>query len=193
MIVSSRETSTIIKIKNVHSGPEIDYLIGDEDFWKGTPYEEYSYTQEGDFVPQYGQHTVEHYEGEGLEADQYYLMMYNNNYWVNGTRDDYEIEDLPDSVGTVLASDSLKSQVYVYLVDEGEHTFRLVHSFDVPYSSIVSNVTPSGENLVINSGTANVFGEYDIQGGLIRQFSYECELQTYRVMKDDFDSFWFAM
>ena len=193
VIVSSRETSTIIKIKNVHSGPEIDYLIGDEDFWKGTPYEEYSYTQEGDFVPQYGQHTVEYYEGEGLEEDQYYLMMYNNNYWVNGTRDDYEIEDLPDSVGTVLASDSLKSQVYVYLVDEGEHTFRLVHSFDVPYSSIVSNVTPSGENLVINSGTANVFGEYDIQGGLIRQFSYECELQTYRVMKDDFDSFWFAM
>ena len=44
VIVSSRETSTIIKIKNVHSGPEIDYLIGDEDFWKGTPYEEYSYT-----------------------------------------------------------------------------------------------------------------------------------------------------
>ena len=110
---------------------------------------------------------------------------------MNGTRDDYEIEDLPDSVGTVLASDSLNSQVYVYLVDEGERTFSLVHSFDVPYSSIVSNVTPSGENLVVNSGTANVFGEYDIQGGLIRQFSYECELQTYRVMKDDFDSFWF--
>ena len=191
VIVSSRETSTIIKVKNVHSEPEIDYLIGDEDFWMGTPYEEYSYAQKGDFVPQYGQHTVEHYDGEGLEEDQYYLMMFNNNYWVNGTRDDYEIEDLPDSVGTVLASDSLNSQVYVYLVDEGERTFSLVHSFDVPYSSIVSNVTPSGENLVVNSGTANVFGEYDIQGGLIRQFSYECELQTYRVMKDDFDSFWF--
>ena len=192
VIVSSRETSTIIKVENVHSGPQIGYLIGDEDFWKGTPYEEYSYTQIGDFVPQYGQHTVESYEGEGLEEDQYYLMMFDNNYWVNGTRDDYEIEDLPDSVGTVLASDSLKSHVYVYLVDEGEKTFGLVHSFDVPYSSIVSNVTPCGDNLVVNSGTANVFGEYDMDGGLIRQFSYECELQTYRVMKDDFEGFWFA-
>ncbi|HJC58185.1 MAG TPA: aryl-sulfate sulfotransferase [Candidatus Eisenbergiella intestinipullorum] len=192
VIVSSRETSTIIKVENVHSGPQIGYLIGDEDFWKGTPYEEYSYTQIGDFVPQYGQHTVEYYEGEGLEEDQYYLMMFDNNYWVNGTRDDYEIEDLPDSVGTVLASDSLKSHVYVYLVDEGEKTFGLVHSFDVPYSSIVSNVTPCGDNLVVNSGTANVFGEYDMDGGLIRQFSYECELQTYRVMKDDFEGFWFA-
>ena len=81
--------------------------------------------------------------------------------------------------------------MYVYLVDEGEKTFSLVHAFDVPYSSIVSNVTPCGDNLVVNSGTANVFGEYDVNGGLIRQFSYTCELQTYRVMKDDFAGFWF--
>ena len=52
-------------------------------------------------------------------------------------------------------------------------------------------MTPCGDNLVVNSGTANVFGEYDVNGGLIRQFSYTCELQTYRVMKDDFASFWF--
>ena len=191
VIVSSRETSTIIKIKDIHTDPQIDYLIGDEDYWKGTPYEEYSYAQVGDFTPQYGQHTVEYYEGEGLKEDQYYLMMFDNNYWVNGTRDDYEIEDLPEEVGTVLASDSLKSHVYVYLVDEGEKIFSLVHAFDVPYSSIVSNVTPCGDNLVVNSGTANVFGEYDVNGGLIRQFSYTCELQTYRVMKDDFAGFWF--
>ena len=42
VIVSSRETSTIIKIKDIHSNPAIDYLIGDEDYWKGTPYEEYA-------------------------------------------------------------------------------------------------------------------------------------------------------
>ena len=79
VIVSSRETSTIIKIKDIHTDPQIDYLIGDEDYWKGTPYEEYSYAQVGDFTPQYGQHTVEYYEGEGLGEDQYYLMMFDNN------------------------------------------------------------------------------------------------------------------
>ena len=118
--------------------------------------------------------------------------MYNNNYWVNGTRDDYDPENLPDSVGTVLTSDSLTSQVYTYLVDENAHTFSLVSSYDVPYSSIVSNVTPCGDNYAVNSGTAQVFGEYDADGNLIRQFSYDCDLQTYRVMKDSFETFWFS-
>ena len=192
VIVSSRETSTIIKIKNIHEEPQLDYLIGDEQYWKDTPYAEYAYTQSGDFVPQYGQHTVEYVADDSLPDGQYYLRMYNNNYWVNGTRDDYDPENLPDSVGTVLTSDSLTSQVYTYLVDENAHTFSLVSSYDVPYSSIVSNVTPCGDNYVVNSGTAQVFGEYDADGNLIRQFSYDCDLQTYRVMKDSFETFWFS-
>lgn len=192
VIVSSRETSTIIKITDIHTAPTLKYLIGDEDFWADTAYADYSYTQEGDFVPQYGQHTVEYAADPDLPDGQYYLYMYDNNYWVNGTRDSYTIEDLPESVGTVLASNSLNSHVYTYLVDENAGTFSLVDSFDVPYSSIVSNVTTSGENRVVNSGTANVFGEYDSEGALIRQFSYDCELQTYRVMKEDFVGFWYG-
>ena len=90
--------------------------------------------------------------------------MFDNNYWVNGTRDDYEIKDLPESVGTGLLSDSLHSNVYIYLVDENAKTFSLEESFEVPYSSIVSNVSPTGDNYVINSGTAKVFGEYDKDG-----------------------------
>lgn len=191
VIVSSRETSTIIKVKNIQEDPELDYLIGDENFWKDTAYEEYALKQAGDFIPQYGQHTVEYVADDSLGEGQYYLRMFNNNYWVNGTRDDYTIEDLPSSVGTALTSDTLTSSVYIYLVDENERTFTLDESFEVPYSSIVSNVTPSQDNLVINSGTAKVFGEYDQDGELIRQFSYDCELQTYRVMKDDFTDFWF--
>ena len=192
VIVSSRETSTIIKVVNVHEKPELYYLIGDEDFWAGTEYEEYSYEQVGDFVPQYGQHTVEYVQDDSLKDGQYYLRMFDNNYWVNGTRDDYEIKDLPESVGTGLLSDSLHSNVYIYLVDENAKTFSLEESFEVPYSSIVSNVSPTGDNYVINSGTAKVFGEYDKDGKLIQQFSYECELQTYRVNKETFENFWFA-
>ncbi len=192
VIVSSRETSTIVKVKDVHGQPQLDYLIGDETFWEDTAYEEYAFEQIGDFVPQYGQHTVEYVEDDSLEEGQYYLRLYDNNYWVNGTRDDYSIEDLPDSVGTGLISNSLHSNFYLYLVDENEKTFSLADSFEVPYSSIVSNVTPSGENYVINSGTAKVFGEYDKEGKLIQQFSYECELHTYRVMKETFENFWFA-
>lgn len=191
VIVSSRETSTIIRVKNIHSQPELEALIGDEDFWADTPYAEYIYEQVGDFTPQYGQHTVEYVADDSLEEGQYYLRMFDNNYWVNGTRDDYTIEDLPEDVGTVLLSDSLHSHVYFYLVDSKEKTFTLEKSFDVPYSSIVSNVTPVGDNYVVNSGTAKVFGEYDQEGNLIQQFSYECELHTYRVTKESFADFWF--
>lgn len=192
VIVSSRETSTIIKIRNVHGEQEIGYLIGDEAFWKDTSYEKYTYTQIGDFVPQYGQHTVEYAGNEGLDEGQYYLRLYNNNYWSISTRD-YEPE-LADSVGTTLLSNSetLRSNVYVYLVDEKKEAFELVDSFDVPYSSIVSNVTPIGGNYVVNSGCAMVFGEYDADGVMIREYAYDCTLQTYRVMKDDFAGFWFA-
>lgn len=191
VIVSSRETSTIIKIRDIHQEPALDYLIGDEQFWKGTPYEPYSFSQDGQFVPQYGQHTVEYHEGENLEEGQYYLLMYNNNYWENGTRDGYTPK-LSESVGTALTSSTLTSQVYLYLVDENARSFSLVNSFDVPYSSIVSNVTPSKDNYVVNSGTSKVFGEYDADGNLIREFSYDCDLQTYRVMKNDFYGFWFS-
>ena len=44
----------------------------------------------------------------------------------------------------------------------------------------------------MNSGVSNVYGEYDESGTLIRQFSYTCQLQGYRVFKDTFEGFWFA-
>ncbi len=191
IIVSSRETSTIIKVVNIHTAPEIDYLIGSEAFWKDTDFARYSLKQVGDFVPQYGQHTVEYQPDSSLPKGQYYLRLYNNNFWANSTRHGWKPSALPDSVGTVLASSTLTSQMYLYLVDEKARTFSLAFSFDVPYSSIVSNVTPLQGNYICNSGTAKVFGEYDGEGKLIRQFAYDCGLQTYRTPKDTFTGFWF--
>ncbi len=191
IIVSSRETSTIIKVAKIHTAPEIGYLIGNPAFWQDTDFARYSYTPVGDFVPQYGQHTVEYQPDSALPEGQYYLRLYNNNYWANSTRHSWKAPKLPASVGTVLASGSLTSQMYRYLVDEKARTFSLVFSFDVPYSSIVSNVTPLEGNYICNSGTAKVFGEYDGEGRLIRQFAYECGLQTYRTPKDTFVGFWF--
>lgn len=192
IIVSSRETSTIMKIDDIHSTPAISYFLGDETVWDNTPYESYSLSQEGEFTPQYGQHAVE-YDGEGPTEDSYYLLVYNNNYWANSTRDDYSPDLDGTDVGTDLYSGTA-SYVYRYLVDEEERTYELVSSFAVPYSSIVSNAShiPQSENYVVNSGVANSFGEYDEQGVLIREFSYTCQLQGYRVFKGTFEGFWFA-
>lgn len=213
MIVSSRETSTIIVVDNVSTDPEISAFIGDSRTWEGTPYEDLCYTQVGDFAPQYGQHSVEILNEEQmaalgyapagsttsstattvLEQGQYLLRIYNNNYWAMSSRD-YDPE-LDESVSRELgASDRWTSSVYYYLVDEDTEAFELVESFDVPYSSVVSNVSDTGSlgNTVSNSGVANVFGEYDATGTLIRQFAYPCEVQGYRVFKIDMTGYWFA-
>ena len=192
LIVSSRETSTIIKLKNIHGDTELDWLAGDSRFWDDTPYADYCLEQEGDFVPQYGQHCVE-YLYDGDEEGVYYLAIYNNNYWSLNSRDDFDLE-LADSVGTDLYGlGDETSQVYVYKIDENNGTFALDSSFDVPYSSIVSNGSVYGDSghWVVNSGVSKVFGEYDAEGNLIREFSYECDMQNYRTFKYDFTGFWF--
>lgn len=190
LIVSSRETSAIIKVKGLHSRPELDWLAGDERFWQDTPYAGLCLTQVGDFVPQYGQHCVE-YLADGEEDGVYYLAVYNNNYWSLNSRD-FTLE-VADSVGTGLyLTDDETSQVYIYRIDENDRTFALEDSFDVPYSSIVSNGSQCGDqgNWVVNSGVAMVFGEYDADGELIREYAYECTMQNYRTFKYEMN-IWF--
>ena len=58
IIVSSRETSTIIKC-SLGEEPEILWMAGNPDFWEGTEFSQYSLAQEGEFQFQYGQHDVE--------------------------------------------------------------------------------------------------------------------------------------
>lgn len=192
LIVSSRETSTIIKVANIHSDPTVDWLAGDSRFWTDTPYAGLCLTQVGDFVPQYGQHCVELLDRESDGV--YTLVIYNNNYWSLNTRDDFELE-VADSVGTDLYGDgSETSQVYVYRIDENARTFELANSFDVPYSSIVSDGVhcDNSQNWVVNSGVSMVFGEYDPDGVLIREYKYECTMQNYRTFKYDMTGFWFG-
>lgn len=188
VIVSSRETSAIIKVTGLHSTPTVDWLAGDERFWEDTAYADLCLTQDGDFVPQYGQHCVEYY-ADGEEDGVYYLALYNNNYWSLNSRD-FTLE-VADSVGTDLyGTGDETSQVYIYRIDENARTYALVSSFDVPYSSIVSNASPCGDNWVLNSGVAMVFGEYDSEGKLIRQYTYNCTMQNYRTFKYDM-TIWF--
>lgn len=188
VIVSSRETSAIIKVTGLHSTPTVDWLAGDARFWEDTAYADLCLTQEGDFVPHYGQHCVEYY-ADGEEDGVYYLALYNNNYWSLNSRD-FTLE-VADSVGTDLygAGDET-SQVYIYRIDENARTYSLVSSFDVPYSSIVSNASLCGDNWMVNSGVAMVFGEYDSEGNLIRQYTYNCTMQNYRTFKYDM-TIWF--
>ena len=198
IIVSSRETSTIIKCA-LGEEPSIVWMAGNPDFWEGTDFASYCLEAEGDFLFQYGQHDVEQMDATQVEKlgfapaeeGQIYLRLYNNNYYAMSSRDDFQVE-VPDEVSTSSTVDGeANSHVYFYLVDENEGTFTLVDSFDLPYSSLVSNVQDTGDTFVVNNGVSQCFEEYDQQGQLIRQYQYSCTANGYRVMKDDFAGYWF--
>ena len=198
IIVSSRETSTIIKA-TLEEEPQIQWMAGNPDFWEGTDFASYSLEAEGDFLFQYGQHDVEQMDADQVEKlgfapakeGKIYLRLYNNNYYAMSSRDDFQVE-VPDEVSTSSTVDGeANSHVYFYLVDENEGTFTLVDSFDLPYSSLVSNAQDTGDTFVVNNGVSQCFEEYDQQGQLIRQYQYSCTANGYRVMKDDFAGYWF--
>lgn len=197
IIVSSRETSTIIKCA-LGEEPQIVWMAGNPDFWEGTDFAQYSLEVQGDFSYQYGQHDVELMSSEEVEAlgfeapeeGQLYLRVYDNNYYAMSSRDDFQVE-VPEDVGTANMEDGVDSHVYYYLVDENAGTFTLVDSFDLPYSSLVSNAQWRGDSYTVNNGVHQCFEEYDQQGSLIRQYKYTCTANGYRVMKDDFEGYWF--
>lgn len=197
IIVSSRETSTIIKCA-LGEEPQIVWMAGNPDFWEGTDFAQYSLEAQGDFSYQYGQHDVELMSSEEVEAlgfeapeeGQLYLRVYDNNYYAMSSRDDFQVE-VPEDVGTANMEDGVDSHVYYYLVDEGAGTFTLVDDFDLPYSSLVSNAQWRGDSYTVNNGVHQCFEEYDQQGSLIRQYKYTCTANGYRVMKDDFEGYWF--
>lgn len=196
VIVSARETSGILKVGDVHGTPVLEYVIGEADVWAGTSVEPFLLRKAGDFPDSGGQHSVVRHDDASLPDGQYRLTMFDNAYWQFKSRPGYTGR-IPEGTSTVATGDpSLRSQYRTYLVDEGAGTYELVESFSVPYSAIVSNVQDLGGPLVINSGQAHTFAEYDAEHNLIARYDYAGRGYgsgdfAYRVLKYTFDDFWF--
>ena len=159
VLLSSRETSTIIKVDNIYDGPVVSYMIGEKDFWKDTSYVSLLLNKKGDFTIQGGQHTITYETDESLADGQYYLYMFDNNIGISETRPDYDWSSIGLKVSS--AVDGKNSKYYKYLVDENEGTFELVDSFKVPYSGYVSSAQETGDNVLVDSGLKGTFTEYD--------------------------------
>ena len=170
VILSSRETSSIIKINDVSTNPSIGYIIGNEDFWKDTDYTEYLYTKVGDFLTSGGQHTVTYMEDDALEYD----------WTVN------------DGIQTSI-TEGTTSYYYQYLVDENEGTYTLANSFEVPFSAYVSSAQNLGDHIVVDSGIAGLLSIYDTDGNLEQQFSIKKNDRfIYRIYYYDYKGYYFS-
>lgn len=190
ILLSSRETSTIFKIDDLHDTPSIGYMIGPEEIWKDTEEKSLLLTKKGDFTIQGGQHTVTYVEDEDLGNRQYYVYMFNNNIGISESQPNVSW----GSIGLTNdeGSNGDSSYYYKYFVDEEKGTFALTDSFKVPYSGYVSSAQEIDGNTVIDSGIAGTFGEYDSSHTLIKSFKMEVERFIYRVYKYDFEEFYFT-
>lgn len=191
LIISSRETSSIIKISGIYSQPTVNYIISSENFWEDTGYEDLLLKQSGDFTLQAGQHCVDYVTSDDLEEGQYYLTMYNNNNATISTRD-YDYGEDENYDGTYSGTKGDSSYYYQYLVDENAGTFELTDKVEVTYSGYVSSVQQVGDNLLVDRGSEFEACEFDKDHNLIQTLTGSGETWWYRVFKYDFTDYWFA-
>ena len=127
-------------------------------------------------------------EDDSLPDGQYYLYMCNNNFGTSESRT-YDWTAIDGIETSVKGGET--SYYYKYLVDENAGDYRLVQSFEVPFSAYVSSAQEYGETIIVDSGMAGVFGEYSSDGSLIREYRMElAKNYIYRVYKYDFSEFW---
>ena len=191
VLLSSRETSTIIKVDNIYDGPVVSYMIGEKDFWKDTSYVSLLLNKKGDFTIQGGQHTITYETDESLADGQYYLYMFDNNIGISETRPDYDWSSIGLKVSS--AVDGKNSKYYKYLVDENEGTYTLVNSFEVPFSAYVSSAQNLANHIVVDSGVAGLLSIYDTDGNLEQQFSIKKNDRfIYRIYYYDYKGYYFS-
>lgn len=191
VILSSRETSSIIKVSNIEENPKLEYILSDKKIWENTDFKDYVYDKIGDFKIHAGQHSVRYQESD--DSNIYYLTFYNNNYGKANSQPSFDYNTIGINNDNAFEGD--KSYYYVYKVDEKAKTLELIDSFDVLYSGIVSSVLKMDNgNIVIDSGTKGIFFEYDSDHELIRKFKINLnKSMVYRVLKYDFNNFLFQI
>ena len=193
LMISSRETSTIMKISKINSSPKISYLIGDESIWQNIGnYSRLLFRKLGNFTSQAGQHSVVYQADSKLDKNQYYVYMFDNNSKFMDSRRKFNWSAFEKVDSNGITINSKTSMYYKYLVDEKKKTYKLVNSFKVPYSPYVSDVQEYKNQIIVASGQQKYFGEYSNNGKLIRSFEYPGKSTLiYRTFKYSFKNFYF--
>ena len=185
VLLSSRETSTVIKLTNIYGTPAVDWLMGSPDFWAGSGFEGKLLQAQGDFSLNAGQHSVTYLpNADTTTTGRYQVLLYDNNF---GAAESYPKFDW-GQLGAAVVTDYSKgthSFGRVFTVDETARTYELEEQIAVPFSGYVSSAQRVGDSssMLVASGQAKTFTEYDRYGLPIATYEMEAEKFIYRVYK----------
>lgn len=187
VLLSSRETSTVIKLTDIYGTPAVDWLMGSPDFWAGSGFEDKLLQAQGDFSLNAGQHSVTYLpSSDTATTGRYQVLLYDNNF---GAAESYPKFDW-GQLGAAVVTDYSKgthSFGRVFTVDETARTYELEEQIAVPFSGYVSSAqrVGSSNSMLVASGQAKTFTEYDRYGLPIATYEMEAEKYIYRVYKYD--------
>lgn len=185
VLLSSRETSTVIKLTDIYGTPTVDWLMGSPDFWADSGFEDKLLQAQGDFSLNAGQHSVTYLPNDETTATgRYQVLLYDNNF---GAAESYPKFDW-GQLGAAVVTDYSKgthSFGRIFTVDETACTYELEDQIAVPFSGYVSSAQRVGNSnsMLVASGQAKTFTEYDRHGLAITTYEMEAEKYIYRVYK----------
>lgn len=185
VLLSSRETSTVIKLTNIYGTPAVDWLMGSPDFWAGSGFEGKLLQAQGDFSLNAGQHSVTYLpSSDTATTGRYQVLLYDNNF---GAAESYPKFDWGQLGAAVVTEYSKGTHSFgrVFTVDETARTYELEEQIAVPFSGYVSSAQRVGDSnsMLVASGQAKTFTEYDRYGLPIATYEMEAEKFIYRVYK----------
>ena len=185
ILLSSRETSTVIKLTDIYGTPTVDWLMGSPDFWAGSGFEDKLLQAQGDFSLNAGQHSVTYLpSSDTVTTGRYQVLLYDNNF---GAAESYPKFDW-GQLGAAVVTDYSKgthSFGRIFTVDETARTYELQEQIAAPFSGYVSSaqLVGSSNSMLVASGQAKTFTEYDHYGLPIATYEMEAEKYIYRVYK----------
>ena len=185
VLLSSRETSTVIKLTDIYGTLTVDWLMGSPDFWEGSSFEDRLLQAQGDFSLNAGQHSVTYLPGTDTSTTgRYQVLLYDNNF---GTAESYPKFDW-GQLGAAVVTDYSKgthSFGRIFTVDETARIYELQEQVAVPFSGYVSSAQRVGNSnsMLVASGQAKTFTEYDRYGLPIATYEMEAEKYIYRAYK----------
>ena len=185
VLLSSRETSTVIKLTNIYGTPTVDWLMGSPDFWAGSGFEDKLLQAQGDFSLNAGQHSVTYLpNSDTATTGRYQVLLYDNNFGAAESCPKFDWGQLGAAV-VIDYSKGTHSFGRIFTVDETARTYELEEQIAVPFSGYVSSAQRVGDSssMLVASGQAKTFTEYDRYGLPIATYEMEAEKFIYRVYK----------